>query len=142
KRERDNLYINGEWITTGNTLKVTSPATHEIVSEVALGDATHVEQAIDAADASFPAWSQKTAQERSDVLFKIAELMKEKKEDLAAMITTEMGKPIGDSRGEVQQSIDYFRWFSEEAKRVYGETIPSNSMEKRIMVIKQPVGVV
>lgn len=136
------MYINGEWITTEETLRVTSPATHEIVSEVALGDAAHVQQAIDAAHESFPSWSKKTAQERSDILFKIAELMKEKKEDLASMITTEMGKPIGDARGEVQQSIDYFRWYSEEAKRVYGETIPSSSMEKRIMVIKQPVGVV
>lgn len=136
------MYINGEWITTGNTLKVTSPATGEMVSEVALGDESHVEQAIDAAHDSFPAWSRKTAQERSDVLFNISELMKKKIEALASMITTEMGKPIGDARGEVQQSIDYFRWFSEEAKRVYGETIPSSSVEKRIMVIKQPVGVV
>jgi succinate-semialdehyde dehydrogenase/glutarate-semialdehyde dehydrogenase len=136
------LYINGKWITTNNTLKVKSPATHEIVSEVPLGDDSHVQQAIDAADESFPGWSKKTAQERSGYLFKIAEKMTEKKEDLASMITREMGKPIGDSLGEVQQSIDYFRWYSEEAKRVYGETIPSSSIEKRLMVIKQPIGVV
>ncbi|GAB3805297.1 NAD-dependent succinate-semialdehyde dehydrogenase [Virgibacillus kimchii] len=136
------MYINGKWISTDNTLKVKSPATHEIVFEVPLGDDTHVQQAIDAADESFPAWSKKTAQERSNYLIKIAEKMTEKKEELAAMITREMGKPIGDSLGEVQQSIDYFRWYSEEAKRVYGETIPSSSMEKRLMVIKQPVGVV
>lgn len=136
------MYINGKWILTDNTLKVKSPATHEIVSEVALGNESHVQQAIDAADKSFPAWSKKTAQERSDILFTIAEKMTEKKQDLASMITKEMGKPIRDSIGEVQQSIDYFRWYSEEAKRIYGETIPSNSIEKRIMVIKQPVGVV
>ncbi|GAB3794044.1 NAD-dependent succinate-semialdehyde dehydrogenase [Virgibacillus kimchii] len=136
------MYINGKWIKTNDTLKVKSPATHEIVSEVPLGDASHVQQAIDAADASFPAWSKTTAQERSDYLFGIAEKMTEKKEELASMITREMGKPIGDARGEVQQSIDYYRWFGEEAKRVYGETIPSSSMDKRIMVIKQPIGVV
>ncbi|MFA1822783.1 NAD-dependent succinate-semialdehyde dehydrogenase [Virgibacillus oceani] len=136
------MYINGKWIKTDKTLKVKSPATHEIVTEVPLGDASHVQKAIDAADENFPVWSKLVAQERSNILFSIAEKMTEKKEDLASMITREMGKPIGDSLGEVQQSIDYFRWYSEEAKRVYGETIPSSSMEKRIMVIKQPIGVV
>jgi succinate-semialdehyde dehydrogenase/glutarate-semialdehyde dehydrogenase len=136
------LYINGKWLTTAHTLRVKSPATHGVVSEVPLGDESHVQQAIDAADQSFLAWSKKTAQERSNYLFKIAEKMGEKKADLATMITREMGKPIGDSLGEVQQSIDYFRWYSEEAKRIYGETIPSSSIEKRLMVIKQPIGVV
>ncbi|MFD1606974.1 NAD-dependent succinate-semialdehyde dehydrogenase [Oceanobacillus luteolus] len=136
------MYINGKWIQTEHTLVVKSPATNEIVSEVPLGDASHVQQAIDAAKASFPAWSKLVAQERSNILLAIADKMTDKKELLASMITREMGKPIGDSMGEVQQSIDYFRWYSEEAKRVYGETIPSSSADKRIMVMKQPIGVV
>lgn len=136
------MYINGEWLTTGQTLEVKSPATQEIVSEVPLGDRTHVEKAINAADEAFQSWSKLAAIERSNILFTISQKMTEKKEELSAMITREMGKPIGDSRGEVQQAIDYFRWYSEEAKRVYGETIPSNTVDKRILVIKQPVGVV
>lgn len=129
-------------MTTGQTLEVKSPATGEIVSEVPLGDGNHVQEAIDAAEEAFPAWSKLAAIERSNILFSIADKMTEKKEDLSELVTREMGKPIGDARGEVQQAIDYFRWYSEEAKRVYGETIPSNTEDKRIMVIKQPVGVV
>lgn len=136
------MYINGKFIETENTLSVTSPFSGEVVYEVPFGDEKHIETAIDSAVAAFATWSKTTALERSNFLSAIAVEMKTKKEHLATVITTEMGKTINDARGEVQSAIDYFQWFSEEARRVYGETIPASDVSKRIMVIKKPVGVV
>src|SRR5699024_3165122 len=87
-------------------------------------------------------WAQRPAIERADYLMAIYEKMVEKKEFLAEVITKEMGKPINDALGETQSAIDYFRWYAEEARRVYGETIPSSASDKRTLVIKQPLGVV
>lgn len=136
------MYINGEWIETDEKLGVYNPANGKKVYEVNQGSTEHINQAIDAAQGAFKTWSQTTALERADLLIKIYRKMETMKEELAAVITREMGKPINDARGEVQSSIDYFRWFAEEGRRVYGETIPASSPDKRIMVIKQPIGVV
>lgn len=136
------MYINGEWIETEDKLRMSSPATGEFTYEVTNGTGEHVQQAIDAADEAFKTWSKISAKERANYLIAVYRKMEEKKEFLAEVITKEMGKPINDARGEVQSSIEYFRWFAEEARRIYGETIPSDSHNKRILVIKQPIGVV
>lgn len=136
------MFINGEWKKTDNTIDVVNPATGKTEYQIYSGDASDVVEAIKAAKHSFLGWSEKAAIERADLLFDIYYRMLEKKEKLAEVITKEMGKPIRDARGEVQSAIDYFRWYAEEARRVYGETIPASAPDKRIMVIKQPIGVV
>lgn len=136
------MYISGNWIQTDDKLSIFSPATGELAYEVSNGTGEHVQQAIDAADEAFKTWSKVSAKERANYLIAVYRKMEEKKEFLAEVITKEMGKPISDARGEVQSSIEYFRWFAEEARRVYGETIPSDAHDKRILVIKQPIGVV
>lgn len=136
------MFINGEWKTTDQKIDVINPATGEKVYEVYNGEREDVTAAIRAAKEAFPAWADRTAIERADYLLAIYEKMLEKKEFFAEVITKEMGKPIKDARGEVQSAIDYFRWYAEEARRVYGETIPASSPDKRIMVIKQPIGIV
>ncbi len=123
-------------------IDVINPATDKTEYQIYSGDASDVADAIKAAKHAFPGWSERAAIERADLLFDIYHSMLEKKEKLAKVITKEMGKPIRDARGEVQSAIDYFRWYAEEARRVYGETIPASAPDKRIMVIKQPIGVV
>lgn len=136
------MFINGDWRTTAEKLKVFNPATGEKVYEIDKGNGEDVEESILAADNAFKIWSQTSALERSNLLVEIYRKMEKKKEYLAQVITKEMGKPIKDSRGETQSAIDYYRWFAEEARRVYGETIPASTSDKRIVVIKQPIGVV
>src|SRR5699024_6951176 len=136
------MYINGKWQETNEIVHVYNPATEKIVFKVYKGKADQVREAIQAADNAFGSWSQTSALERSNLLNRIYRKMEEKKEHLAQVITKEMGKPIKDARGETQSAIDYYRWFAEEARRVYGETVPASSNDKRIVVIKQPIGVV
>ncbi len=136
------MFINGKWITTNNKLTVYSPATGEKVFEMANGTGEHVENAIEAAGAAFKLWSQTSALERSNLLVEIYRLMEDRREHLARIITKEMGKALRDARGETQSAIDYFRWYAEEARRIYGETVPASSNDKKILVIKQPIGVV
>lgn len=136
------MFINGEWKTTNDTIDVINPATGKKVYEVYSGEKSDVTAAIQAATEAFPAWADRAAIERADFLLEIYHAMVAKKEFFAEVITKEMGKPIKDARGEVQSAIDYFRWYAEEARRVYGETIPASTPDKRIMVIKQPIGVV
>ncbi|VEF46847.1 succinate-semialdehyde dehydrogenase [Bacillus freudenreichii] len=136
------MFINGEWKTTDNTIDIINPATGKKEYEVYSGDQNDVTAAIQAAKDAFPAWADRAAIERADLLLEIYHAMVEKKEFFAEVITKEMGKPIKDARGEVQSAIDYFRWYAEEARRVYGETIPASTPDKRILVIKQPIGVV
>lgn len=137
-----NLYINGEWRSTDDKLAIHNPATGKKVYEIDNGTAEDVKEAVQVAEEAFKTWSQTTALSRANYLLEIHAIMIERKEHLAQVITTEMGKPISDARGEVQSAIDYFRWFAEEARRVYGETVPASATDKRIMVIKQPLGVV
>lgn len=136
------LYINGEWRSTDDKLVIYNPATGKKAYEVDNGTAEDVKEAVKSSHEAFKTWSKTTALVRANYLLEIHAIMIERKEHLAQVITTEMGKPISDARGEVQSAIDYFRWFAEEARRVYGETVPASTTDKRIMVIKQPLGVV
>jgi succinate-semialdehyde dehydrogenase/glutarate-semialdehyde dehydrogenase len=142
--EIKKMYINGEWVAaeSSETLEVVNPATGEIVGTVSFGDEREARKAIDAAHAAFPGWSGLTARERSKCLYALSELLKKNRDELAGIISAEMGKPIGEAKGEVIGSADILVWYAEEAKRVYGETIPSSMPNKRIMVLRQPVGVV
>lgn len=142
--ESKQMYINGEWISaeSGETLAVINPATCEQVGTVSFGDAREAKKAIDAAHEAFQSWSRLTARERSKYLSTLAELVRKNRDELAGLISAEMGKPLGEAKGEVLGAADNFVWYSEEAKRVYGETIPSSVANKRIMVLRQPVGVV
>jgi succinate-semialdehyde dehydrogenase/glutarate-semialdehyde dehydrogenase len=139
-----NMYINGEWIgaESGESVEVINPATSETVGVVSYGDNRDTEKAIDAAHAAFKEWSRLTARERAKYLFALAELVRKNRDELASLMSAEMGKPFEEAKFEVLGAVDNFQWYAEEAKRVYGETIPSSMPNKRIMVLKQPVGVV
>lgn len=138
------MYINGAWVSAegGETLTVTNPATGEAVGTVTFGDNRDAEKAIDAAHEAFVGWSRLTARERSKYLYKLAELVGSNRDELAGIISAEMGKPLREAKGEVLGAADNFTWYAEEAKRVYGETIPSSMPNKRIMVLRQAIGVV
>lgn len=138
------LYINGEWVSSvsDETLTVYNPATNEKVGEIAYGNKEDTEKAIHAAEQAFSTWKKRTADERSAFLKAIANELRNRSEAIAETITLEMGKPIQESRGEVGLAISYVDWYAEEAKRVYGDTIPASSPDKRLLVIQEPVGVV
>ena len=138
------MYINGNWIEAENstTFDVTNPATGEKIGEVPNGDRRDAQKAIEAADRAFAEWSALTAYERSAYLYRAWQIMMDRKKDLAIMMTTEQGKPLKASMGEVQYGADFFQWYAEEAKRVYGEIIPAPRKDQRFMVLRQPVGVV
>src|SRR5699024_60525 len=140
--KRENFYINGEWVNafSGETYKVNNPATGETVAEVAYGNKKDAKIAIDAANNAFESWSETSAKDRSTYLYNLYKVMLENKEELAEAVTLEMGKPINESRGEVNIAAEYVLWYAEEAKRVYGELIPASTTNKRLYVIKQPVG--
>lgn len=140
----NNLYIDGEWrsSTSGETLRVINPASGELYEEIPFGNRDDVREAIDAAHRAFPIWSGLTANERSSYLRKISDLIAENLEELALTVTRETGKPITEARNETLRAVENFLWYSEEAKRINGETLPSNTPTKRLMVIKQPIGVV
>lgn len=136
--------INGEWIpaNSGKTLEVINPATAEILGRVPHCGAEETRAAIAAAQAAFPAWKAKTANDRSNIMFKLADLIRAHVEELAKLLTMEQGKSLAESRGEIMGSASYIQWFAEEAKRVYGDVIPSPWGDRRIMVTKEPVGVI
>lgn len=136
------MYNNGELTKTENYLEVKNPGTGEIYRKVKIVGAKETEAAIESANEAFKSWSQETGLYRSKILEKIAEKIKERHEELAQVITNEMGKPISLSRTEVSKSADYFKWFAEEARRIYGDVIPTPNKSKRMMAIKQPIGVV
>ena len=140
---RQACYLDGQWIQgTGATISVDNPATGEIIGKVPKLGAAETRKAIEAANNAFPPWSRKTAKERAGVLRKWFDLMMANQEDLARLMTIEQGKPLAESRGEVAYAAAFLEWFGEEAKRVYGDTIPQHQADKRIVVIKQPIGVV
>lgn len=138
------LYINGEWVPSknGRTFSVTNPATGEIVGEVADATAEDVRRAVDAAHRAFPDWAARTAWDRATYLRRAYELIMAHQDELAKLMTSEQGKPLPEAKGEVQYAASFFEWYAEEAKRVYGETIPATQPDKRIFVLRQPVGVV
>jgi succinate-semialdehyde dehydrogenase / glutarate-semialdehyde dehydrogenase len=141
---RQACYINGDWIEprSSDVINVDDPATGEIIGQVPKMGTAQVRQAIDAAARAFPAWRKRTAKERAAVLRQWFELIMSNQEDLAHLMTLEQGKPLVESRGEVAYAASFIEWFGEEAKRVYGDTIPPHQADKRIVVIKEPVGVV
>ncbi|MGE6580347.1 NAD-dependent succinate-semialdehyde dehydrogenase [Vreelandella aquamarina] len=137
-------YIDGSWVAadSGEQINVLNPATGESVGEMPRLGKVETERAIDAADAALPSWRALTAQERADLLLKWHDLMLEHKHDLALLMTYEQGKPVREAEGEIAYAASFLRWFAEEARRVYGETIPAANANQRIVVTKQPVGVV
>ena len=141
---REACYIDGAWITSpsGATTKVDNPATGEILGTVPKLGAAETRAAIDAANKAFPGWSKKTGKERAVVLRRWFDLMMQNQDDLARLMTLEQGKPLTESKGEVAYAAAFLEWFGEEAKRVYGDTIPGHQADKRIVVLKQPIGVV
>lgn len=136
------MFINGEWKETTNTFAVYNPATGEEIGQVADGGGADANEAIRVAHAAFASWSKTTAYKRSAILYRAYQLMVERKEELAQLMTREQGKPLKAARFEVQYGADFLLWFAEEAKRVYGETIPSSRANQRFIVQYQPVGVV
>ncbi|MCH4548761.1 NAD-dependent succinate-semialdehyde dehydrogenase [Rhizobium changzhiense] len=141
---RDAGYIDGVW-TSGDatrTFDVLNPATGELLASLPDMGAAETRAAIDAAHAAQPGWAARPAKERSAILRKWFDLMVANADELAAILTAEMGKPFPEARGEILYAAAYIEWYAEEAKRIYGETIPAPSDDKRMLVIKQPVGVV
>jgi succinate-semialdehyde dehydrogenase / glutarate-semialdehyde dehydrogenase len=141
---RQSCYVDGAWINaaSGGTINVDNPATGEIVGTVPKFGGAETRKAIEAADRAFVEWRKKTAKERAAAVRRWFELMMASQEDLARLMTIEQGKPLVESRGEVVYAAAFLEWFAEEAKRVYGDTIPGHQADKRIVVIKQPIGVV
>jgi len=136
------MYINGAWIQSSRTFPVFNPANGEQIGAVVDGDRGDACTAIAAAAAALPAWSALTAYERSDRLYSAHRLMLERRPQLAQLMTREQGKPLKAALNEVKYAADFLLWFAEEAKRVYGRTIPSSRSDQRFLVHRQPVGVV
>jgi succinate-semialdehyde dehydrogenase/glutarate-semialdehyde dehydrogenase len=139
----EKLFVGGEWqqAASKETFVVTNPATGETLATLPDAGREDMQRAIDAAAAVQPEWAETTANYRAGILREAARLMHERKEHLARVMTLEQGKPIAESRGEIVYAASFLEWFAGEARRVYGETIPASSSDKRIMVIKRPVGV-
>lgn len=136
-------YINGQWVEKDlKKIEVKNPATHEVIATVPYGGPEEAKEAVDAAYDAFPEWSAFSAYERSELLRKWFNLIRENTDDLAATMTMEQGKPLKEARGEITYANGFIEWFAEEARRIYGETIPATQRNKRLFVHKQPVGVV
>ncbi|MBD9630244.1 MULTISPECIES: NAD-dependent succinate-semialdehyde dehydrogenase [Pseudomonadaceae] len=135
-------YIDGQWVKGGATYPVRNPATGALIADVARGGAEETNAAIAAAERSLPAWRALTAKERSARIRRWGELMLQRQDDLARLLSTEQGKPLAEAKGEVAYAASFLEWFAEEAKRVYGDVIPSHKGDARIVVIKQAIGVV
>ena len=144
KLYRDHCYINGEWVeaNSSETISVNNPASLEEIGSVPKCGKDEAALAIESAYKAFPEWKSKSAKERSTILRKWFDLINQNHEELAQIMTIEQGKPIKESRGEITYGASFIEWFAEEAKRVYGDTIPDPMTDRRIVVLKQPVGVV
>jgi succinate-semialdehyde dehydrogenase/glutarate-semialdehyde dehydrogenase len=140
---KDDLFVGGEWLpaSDGARLDVLDPATGSLLARVASATEQDVESAIDAASAAFPAWAALPAPQRSSLLRGWYELILEHVDELAAILTAEQGKPLVEAAGEIRYGAGFIEWFAEEAKRLYGETIPTNAPGRRVLTIRQPVGV-
>ena len=141
---RQQSYIDGKWADADGrgTLDVINPATREKIGTVPKMGAAETRRAIEAASAALPAWAKKTAKERAAILRRWYDLMLIHQDDLAAIMTAEQGKPLAESKGEIVYSASFIEWFGEEGKRMYGDVIPGHQADKRILVLRQPVGVV
>jgi succinate-semialdehyde dehydrogenase/glutarate-semialdehyde dehydrogenase len=140
---RQQCYVDGQWVDAGNreTLPVNNPADNAILGYVPKLGAEETRAAIEAAERALPEWRARTGKERAAVLRKLYELMMANQEDLARLMTAEQGKPLAESRGEIAYAASFIEWFGEEGKRIYGDTIPGHMRDKRIVVLKQPIGV-
>ena len=141
---KNQAFINGAWVgaQSGKTFAVTDPATGVVIVEVPDMGEAETQAAIDAAQRALPAWSKKTAKERAGILRKWFDLIVANADDLALLMTTEQGKPLAEAKGEVIYGASFVEWFAEEGKRAYGDMIPTVSGDRRLMTIKQPIGVV
>jgi succinate-semialdehyde dehydrogenase / glutarate-semialdehyde dehydrogenase len=141
---RQQCFIDGKWADadSGKTIDVTNPATGEILGTIPNMGAAETKRAIEAAEKSWAGWRAKTAKERAVILRKLFNLMIENQDDLAILMTAEQGKPLAESKGEIAYSASFIEWFAEEGKRTYGDVIPTFASDKRIIVQKEPVGVV
>ncbi|MEM7241694.1 MAG: NAD-dependent succinate-semialdehyde dehydrogenase [Pseudomonadota bacterium] len=137
-------YVSGQWVSakSGDTISVKNPARGDVIAEVPDLSIPEIRGAIEAAQAAQKDWAKHTGKERAAIIRKIFELMIENATDLGRILCSEMGKPLAEATGEIMYSASFFEWFGEEAKRAYGETIPGHQRDKRITVLKQPIGVV
>lgn len=137
------MYIGGQWVQATNkeVFRVYNPATGELVAEVPQGLKPDATAALEAADGAFPGWSRLSAADRARYLEKIRDLLLENSQEIATVMTMESGKPIREARSEVQSAADNFSWYASEGRRVYGEVVPSDTPNRRIVVIRQPIGV-
>ncbi|HEV8520569.1 MAG TPA: NADP-dependent succinate-semialdehyde dehydrogenase [Burkholderiales bacterium] len=140
---RQQCYVDGKWVDADSkaTIDVHNPADGSLIGTVPNMGGAETKRAIEAANAAWPAWRVKTAKERSIILRKWFDLIMANQEDLAVLMTTEQGKPLSESRVEISYGASFIEWFAEEGKRIYGDTIPQHQADKRIVVIKQPIGV-
>jgi succinate-semialdehyde dehydrogenase/glutarate-semialdehyde dehydrogenase len=140
---RQQAYIAGQWsdADSGDTISVNNPATDETLGTVPKMGTAETRRAIEAAAAALPEWRTKTGKERASILRRWFELMMENQDDLGILMTAEQGKPLAEAKGEVEYAASFIEWFGEEAKRIYGDTIPSHAPDKRIVVLKEPIGV-
>ena len=140
---RQQAYLNGQWCDADQAGKheVYNPANGNLLGSVPMMGAAETRRAIEAANAAWPAWTKKTAKERSVILRRWYELMMANADDLALILTAEQGKPLAEAKGEIGYAASFIEWFAEEGKRTYGDTIPSPSPSNRIVVIKEAIGV-
>src|SRR5690606_10064789 len=140
---RQQCYINGKWCDadSGATIEVTNPATGEVLGTIPKMGADETRRAIEAANEAWAEWRKMTAKQRAGILRRWFDLMLANTDDLALIMTAEQGKPLAESKGEIAYGAAYFEWYAEEGKRAYGDTIPTSSPDKRIVVIKEPIGV-
>ena len=141
---KSKAFIGGQWVeaSNGKTLDVTNPADGSFLTSVPDMGADETRQAIDLANQAFNDWKNRTAKERANILRRWYELILAAQEDLALLMSAEQGKPLAEARGEVVYGASFIEWFAEDAKRIYGDTIPAHGTDKRIVTIKQPIGVV
>jgi NAD-dependent aldehyde dehydrogenases len=141
---KQQCFIGGKWVKSqsGETIEVDNPASQETIGVVPKCGAEETKQAIDSANLAFKSWKSKTAKERSIILKKWHDLILENIDDLAHIMTVEQGKPLAEAKGEITMGTTYIEFYAEECKRVYGDIIPDPLPDRRIVVIKQPVGVV
>jgi len=141
---RQQCYINGQWVDadSGKSIDVTNPATGDVIGTIPNMGAAETRRAIETANAAWGPWRKKTAKERSNILRKWFNLMMENQDDLAVLMTAEQGKPLAEAKGEIAYAASFIEWFAEEGKRIYGDVIPAHQGDKRIIVTKEPIGVV
>jgi succinate-semialdehyde dehydrogenase/glutarate-semialdehyde dehydrogenase len=140
---RQQCYVDGQWVDADGkqTIAVSNPATGATIGTIPKMGAAETRRAIEAAERALPAWRAKTAKERANILRKWFDLMMANQDDLALIMTSEQGKPLAEAKGEIAYGASFIEWFAEEGKRIYGDVIPQHQSDKRIIVIKQPVGV-